>query len=570
MSLWPQWLRLGWLLALPLLAWAFWRLWQRRKRTGRWQALLPPAFHATLLAGGDGRATRWPWCLLGVAWLLAAVALLGPSWQRVEQLEQKPADPLVIILELTPQMLAGDVSPNRLAQARRKLMDILRARSDAQTAVVVYAGSAHTLVPLSDDLATSSNLLDALKPSLMPVPGQRADLAVGQALGLLAQAGQGQGRLVLLTTSLSDQEREGIDRRLGRQSPALLVLGLGTAAGAPVTLESGELLKDADGGIVISRLDAHSLSEAAKAHHGRYQSARIDNHDLRALGLLDTSHAMAGAAQLQSQRLDAWADQGYWLLLPLLLLAACGARRGWLFCLPLFLCLHAPRSEALEFADLWLRPDQQGQRLLESGQPGAAARRFEDHRWQGIALYRAGDYESAAERFAEGDSAADHYNRGNALAHHGDLDAAIDAYDQALERDPELKAAQLNRALVQRLLDSQAAKGGSQATQGLPGATQPAPPAQPGQPPKAPAGEQKQPDPVNSAAPPQAADAPDSEGEDSTRPPTRPSDTSLAGGLDGEQRQSLEQWLRQIPDDPSELLRRKFWYEQQQRQDNPQ
>ncbi|MGV8352562.1 vWA domain-containing protein, partial [Pseudomonas aeruginosa] len=81
--------------------------------------------------------------------------------------------------------LAGDLSRTRLEQARRKLLDQLRTRNDAQTAIVVYAGSAHTLVPLSDDQLTARNLLDALKPSIMPEPGQRADPAVRQALDLL-------------------------------------------------------------------------------------------------------------------------------------------------------------------------------------------------------------------------------------------------------------------------------------------------------------------------------------------------------------------------------------------------
>lgn len=56
----------------------------------------------------------------------------------------KRSDPLVAILQLTPGMLAGDLSPTRLEQARRKLLDLLRTRNDAQTAIVVYAGSAHT------------------------------------------------------------------------------------------------------------------------------------------------------------------------------------------------------------------------------------------------------------------------------------------------------------------------------------------------------------------------------------------------------------------------------------------
>src|SRR5690606_23557343 len=123
----------------------------------------------------------------------------------------------------------------------------------------------------------------------------------------------------------------------------------------------------------------------------------------------------------------------------------------WLFCLPLLL-LQPPPASALEFDDLWLRPDQQGQRLLDAQRPAQAAERFQDPRWQGIALYRAGDYAAAAERFAKGDGAADHYNRGNALARSEQLEAALEAYEQALERQPDLEPAQRNKALVEELL----------------------------------------------------------------------------------------------------------------------
>ena len=197
-ALWPYWFRPWWLLLLPVLGWLIWQLWHRQKRAGRWQMILPPAFHAALLSGGGGRDSKLPWITLGIAWVLTVLALLGPSWQRVEQISQKPADPVVVVLELTPEMLATDVAPNRLEQARRKLLDLLQNRSDAQTAIVVYSGSAHTLVTLADDLSTSRNLLDALKPSLMPVAGHRADLAVTKALSLLNQGDLGEGRILLI------------------------------------------------------------------------------------------------------------------------------------------------------------------------------------------------------------------------------------------------------------------------------------------------------------------------------------------------------------------------------------
>jgi Ca-activated chloride channel family protein len=572
-ALWPYWFRPWWLLLLPLLGWLLWQLWHRQKRAGRWQMILPPAFHAALLSGGSGRNSKLPWVALGVAWLLTVLALLGPGWERVEQISQKPADPLVVILELTPEMLATDVQPNRLEQARRKLLDLLQNRSDAQTAIVVYAGSAHTLVPLSDDLSTSRNLLDALKPSLMPEAGHRADLAVTKALALLEQGALGDGRILLIGSTLTEQERLGIRRALGGKSTQFLMLGVGTAEGAPITQEDGSFMKDEQGAILVPHLDDPGLKAFANDLDGRYRHARLSDSDLRALGLLDGPRNLRDDGQ--TLRLDAWADQGYWLLLPLLLLAACAGRRGWLFCLPLLLALPQP-SHAFDFQDLWLRPDQRGLHLLKQKRPAEAAQHFEDHQWQGVALYEAGDYSGAAQRFAEGNDAHAHYNRGNALAKSGELEAALDAYDQALERQPDLRPALTNKALVESLLKLKANPPAAEPDK----TASEEPQAQPQEPPPGAAaqaqstGEPKSADQQTGSDDEQSPTRPPKPGtnevpgselgdEQQTTPPMRPASDSI----EGEQQQALEQWLRQIPDDPGELLRRKFWYEQQQHQD---
>lgn len=573
-ALWPHWFRPWWLLLLPVLGWLLWQLWHRQKRAGRWQMILPPAFHAALLSGGNGRESKSPWLLLGLAWLLAVLALLGPGWQRVEQISQKPADPLVVLLELTPEMLATDSPPNRLEQARRKLADLLQARSDAQTAIVVYAGSAHTLVPLSDDLATSRNLLEALRPSIMPEAGHRADLAVEKALGLLKHGGLGQGRLLLIGSSLSKQERQGIRLLLQGQAPSLSILGIGSREGTPVTQESGEFLKDEQGAILIPRLDSPTLKAFASEMGGRYRQARLDDKDLRGLGLLDGPQNLRDDGQ--RLQLDTWADQGYWLLLPLLLLAACAGRRGWLFCLPLLLLAAPQPSYAFSFDDLWLRPDQQGQYLLKHKRPAEAAEHFENPQWQGVALYEAGNYAEAARRFAEGSDAYSHYNRGNALARTGELEAAIDAYEQALEAQPDLQPALKNKALVESLLlEEPEPEPPAPEKNEDDESTQPGQTAQPGDSGQQANGGEQSPQGAGQAGtadtqtgtPPVAGnnEVPGSElgDEQTTTPPLRPTESNL----DEEHRQALEQWLRQIPDNPGELLRRKFWYEQQQNQD---
>ncbi|MBD9481663.1 VWA domain-containing protein [Pseudomonas sp. PDM14] len=593
-SFWPHWLRPFWLLVLPLLAWLFWLLWHRERRSGRWQLLLPPAFHAALLGGGRERDNRLPWLALGLAWILALLALLGPSWQRVELASQKRADPLVVVLELTPAMLAGDAAPNRLEQAKRKIIDLLRARSDAQTAIVVYAGSAHTLLPLSDDLSAARNLLDVIKPSIMPEPGRRADLAVQRALALLDQGAQGNGRLLLIGSELSSEERAGIRQALGERSQRLSILGIGTAQGAPIQREDGSFLKDNQGAILLPRLDSSGLRRFAGELGGQYGKVRLDDRDLRDLGLLDGPKSLREDGE--PTQLTTWADQGHWFLLPLLLLAACAGRRGWLFCLPLVLLATPQPSYAFDFADLWLRPDQQGQRLLDAERPKDAAQRFLDPQWQGEALYRAGDYPAAAERFAQSDSASAHYNRGNALAKSHELEAALDAYDQALEQQPDLQAAQHNRALVQQALQQQKQQqqqqSGDQDSQQQSDGEQPQPsdaanpqsgsgqPAQPGQ--QDAKGENGQAGNPEDATQQSGSDNAqqkqtpgDEPGDDKTQDQVNGAQgekgdkagTAQQEPLGGERRDELEQWLRQIPDEPGELLRRKFLYEQQQRQE---
>lgn len=565
----PHLLRPYWLIILPLLIWLLWRLWHRQLQIGRWQRLLPEAFHAALLTRGRLRHSRLPWLVLGLAWLLAVIALLGPSWQRFEQPSVKRSDPLVVLLELTPSMLAGDVPPTRLEQAKRKLLDLLERRQDVQTAVVVYAGSAHTVVPLSDDLATTRNLLDALHPALMPEPGQRADLAVAKGLALLEQAGLGRGRLLLIGSSLDEHERGAIKALMQGRDERLLALGVGTEQGAPIAGENGSFLKDDHGAILIPRLDNARLQRLATELGGHYQQARLGDDDLAALGLLDQTGTLQHDDELT--RLEAWLDQGHWLLVPLLLLAALAGRRGWLFCLPLLL-LQPQAASAFEMDDLWLRRDQQGQRLLEAQQPAEAAERFVDRRWQATARYQAGDYAGAAELFAEGNTAADHYNRGNALARGEALEAAIEAYDQALELQPDLQQAQRNKALVEELLRRRQ--------------EQPEPEPEPEQ-----QQEQTEPDePQPQPQPPESgsASAPSpghAEGESeraasgavepsTSETTTEASEQDAATALaqhealpDQERQQAMEQWLRQIPDNPGELLRRKFLYEQRKHQE---
>ncbi|HKM38433.1 MAG TPA: VWA domain-containing protein [Thiopseudomonas sp.] len=562
---WPQWTRVYWLLCVPLAALLLWSLYRTHQAQRDWHSFLPPAFHAILLNQNAPRQRHTRYLLLAAAWLLAILALLGPSWESTaEQSATEPqAAPLVIAIQLTTDMLANDLAPSRLHHIREKVLRILQQRDTAFTALVVYAGSAHTLVPLSNDLLTSSNLLQALQPDLMPVPGQRADLAVERGIRLLQQGAQGQGQILLISTGVSSSEQKAIRQHLQRTAIDLKIMGVGTTTGAPIALSTqSHFLTDAAGAVVISRLDQTSLQLLAKTTLSPYTDLRHDDSDLAALDLASLTDSNSTSALLRpavEQR-----DQGYWLILPILILAATFARRGSL--LLILVCLLPIPSFAMDWDDLWLRPDQQGAQLIEQ-QPALAAHYFIDPLWRASALYLAQDYQGAAELFADIDTPEAHYNRGNALALAGLLEQALLAYQQALDHAPEMLVAQYNKALVERSLaaaqhsttdntetvpttpESVAHSADSLSTTTPEGSTLNNSHATHSQ-------DNSQLISANVAVEAIQTDkqAPAQLDQDSPTA-TQPSEQSTESAI------HFESWLEQIPDNPSELLRRKFLYE---------
>ena len=114
--------------------------------------------------------------------------------------------------------------------------------------------------------------------------------------------------------------------------------------------------------------------------------------------------------------------------------------------LPLLILLLTQISPALafEWADLWFTPDQQAQRLMDQGEYQQAAGKFTSPERIGTALFMAGDFESAASVLGRSSSAQAHYNRGNALIMLGQYEPAIEAYQNALSKQPGWQEAEQN------------------------------------------------------------------------------------------------------------------------------
>ncbi|MCB1844556.1 MAG: VWA domain-containing protein, partial [Halioglobus sp.] len=114
-----------------------------------------------------GRSTsRWfnPTTVSSVLVLLLLVILMGPSWRQQPSPLSEDEAALVLLLDVSDSMQQRDVQPSRLQRARQKISDLLALRPDKKAALVVYSGTAHTVLSLTADRDILNQYLAAIKP----------------------------------------------------------------------------------------------------------------------------------------------------------------------------------------------------------------------------------------------------------------------------------------------------------------------------------------------------------------------------------------------------------------------
>ena len=321
-------LRPYWLLALLPLGFMLWRLRRPSGDGGAWRQVCDPHLLPHLLVHQAGRDSRLLLWLLGLGWLLAVLALAGPTWSQRPQAVLRNLEAQVIVLDLSRSMAAADLKPSRMIRARFKVADILQQRDEGLTGLVVFAGDAFTVSPLTHDTNTIAALLPELTPGLMPTQGSRADLGLRKAAELLQQAGLNQGEILLVADGDNGQATLKTTQTLRKQGFRVSVLAVGTPQGAPIPEVGGGFLKDAAGNIVVPKLNSTALQTLARAGGGRFSPISADATDLDIL-LADRDNLRVETEQLERQT-TVWQEQGPWLVLLLVPLMALAFRRGWL------------------------------------------------------------------------------------------------------------------------------------------------------------------------------------------------------------------------------------------------
>lgn len=429
-----------WLLAFIPMFFLLWLRWREETKPS-WKDVLPEHLRNALTIGERGWRKQLPLKLLMVIVAIAILICAGPTWQREASPFGEDKASMLVVLDNSETMLLKDLPPSRLERSKQKIRDLLAARNGGNTGLVVYSGSAHAAMPVTQDSKVFEPFLAAITPEIMPVAGKIAETA----LPLIdQQLNRELGSTVLLVTDgVNPATIKAYETFFNDKPYQLLILAAGNR----------DIVSD-------NPVDMSALNELASATGGRVVEVTVDDADIQAL-----NRAVERNMQLNGESAMPWKDMGYGLLLPIALIMLLWFRKGWLvqWCVVGILMtgslysnptmaepvkLTAEKPVQIEevtawdkasqwWWDLWLTPDQQGQRLLNQQEYLEAAKHFQDPLRKGVAYYYAREFKLAHSAFLQTKTDLGVYYSATALARQREYLAARDLLKSLLEK-PDL------------------------------------------------------------------------------------------------------------------------------------
>lgn len=294
-------LRPWWLLAIIPAGLLVWRLWAADDTARAWRKFVAPHLLPRLLTGREERHWFRPIVLQLAAWMLAAVALAGPTWEREPSPFSEDTAGLVIVLKVTPSMQGEDIQPTRLDRATQKIRDLLARRPGAKAALFAYAGSAHQVMPLTADAGIINTFAAELSPNVMPVEGAVAGAALKAADDVVTKSGQA-GWILWITDAASPEEIKALQADHAEMRTPVSILA-----------------------VVGDGPEYESLKTAGAVLNAPVVRVTPDSTDVDQLAR-NTRFSAVGE-QAGGER---WKDAGYWLVFPLAAMALFWFRRGWM------------------------------------------------------------------------------------------------------------------------------------------------------------------------------------------------------------------------------------------------
>jgi Ca-activated chloride channel family protein len=293
-------LRPWWLAALIPVALLTWAIWKRQDIAQTWNGIVAPHLLPFLLQGRNRRARFAPLYLIALGWVIAVLAIAGPTWKRESSPFAEDTAALAIVIKVSPSMKTEDVQPSRLARATEKIHDLLKQRAGAKTSLIAYGGSAHVVMPATSDGGIIDAFAQALDPKIMPKEGDAAAEALRLADQTLTE--QGTGSILWITDSIAPEQASSLASwRKSSRTPVRLF---------PPLLPGPEL---------------DAVSTGARPASAILVNLTPDDADVITL-----ARAAKFATAATGEKSDRWEESGYWLTPLLAIILLPFFRRGWM------------------------------------------------------------------------------------------------------------------------------------------------------------------------------------------------------------------------------------------------
>lgn len=318
-----------WFLAIIPMAIMLWTLRKHLTAGDNWQKVIDKHLLPHLLLSNSKSRNYWPLYLISLIWFIAIFSMAGPTWSKKPQPVYRSQVAKLILLDLSPSMLAQDLKPSRIARARYKIMDILKGYPEGQTGMAVFSSEAYTVSPLTNDTRTIAAMVPVLSPKIMPAIGINMGTGLKKAEKLLQQANAKTGTIILITDSIPSAATFAEARKIHRAGYKISVLAVGTKAGAPIPNANGGFITQ-QGKTYIAKLNIKALEKLARVGGGRFSSFSNSDKDITYLMQPSLAEHSLAKAKKTDANTDLWKDQGRWFLLLLLPLMLLLFRRGWL------------------------------------------------------------------------------------------------------------------------------------------------------------------------------------------------------------------------------------------------
>lgn len=224
--------------------------------------------------------------LIVVGMVFLILALLRPQFGTRTRTVSRVGQDIVIALDLSRSMLAEDFSPNRLQKAMQEIKSFMRLLEGDRIGLVVFAGEAQILCPLTLDYGAAALFLEEVDSDWLPTPGTNLTAAIEVAMKAFVTEEQAFKNIVLITDGESHEgDPVAAAQAAAAQGVTIYAVGIGQPDGVPIPVrdssETVSYLRDSRGERVTTKLDIDTLQKVAAATGGRWHQATAGQLELQ-------------------------------------------------------------------------------------------------------------------------------------------------------------------------------------------------------------------------------------------------------------------------------------------------